>query len=229
MYRPLYSLMAALSLTASLGACADEPTPLTAPTRGPIPVGPGLSVSLGPISADPAPLTFPATVWHQPRLDTLTVTNSGSNVATIGNVSVSGPNAFDFELAVINGDTPDCGGRSSQARSASSACTSAPGRWAARGLARHPRFRRRRPLGRPVRRGNPRRSSLRARLDVVCRPDRGHHELGADGHDSQHRHVRHVAVRDCAPGLEPGRLRGDSGVDQPVRQGRAAQGGTPAG
>jgi len=110
MYRPLYSLMAALSLTASLGACADEPTPLTAPTRGPIPVGPGLPVSLGPISADPAPLTFPATVWHQPRLDTLTVTNSGSNVATIGNVSVSGPNAFDFELAVINGDTPDCGG-----------------------------------------------------------------------------------------------------------------------
>ena len=107
MLRPLYSLMAALSLTAALAACADNPA-ATAPTSHSAPAEPSLSVSLGPVSADPSALTFGGVLWHQSRIDTVTITNSGKETINTG-LAITGPDAIDFNMFSVNGEMPDCG------------------------------------------------------------------------------------------------------------------------
>lgn len=128
MHRPFYSLMAALSLTAALAACADEPTPPAAAANNSRPAGPSLTAWLYDVSADPAPLSFGQTVYRTSKTDILTLTNTGSNTAAIGAIDITGTNALEFNTFSVNGATPDCGSCSRQARNASSACSSIPRR-----------------------------------------------------------------------------------------------------
>lgn len=103
---------AALSLTAALAGCADEPTLPGASTRHTSPVGPSLSASVGNVSADPASITFPGTLWHYSREDTVTITNAGSDTAKITSIAITEPNnGVNFTIYPINGgygDPPDC-------------------------------------------------------------------------------------------------------------------------
>jgi uncharacterized repeat protein (TIGR01451 family) len=108
MFRTRYSLMAALSLTAMLAACADEPTVATA-NRNSTPAGPSRGISIYGVSADPASLSFGQVIYHMSKTDTVTLTNAGTTTANLSTIEFVGATPIDFNIFSVNGDTPDCG------------------------------------------------------------------------------------------------------------------------